>query len=245
MSEEEPGPEDPDPVAADDRSGGGAGADAGTSTDAGAGTDDRAARRRRLDERERELERREQEVLERREETVERTEALDERETRLDDRESRLDERERELRDRAAELDDRAAALDDRETEIDAKRAVLQEYFEQGGADAATRKPRVVAALLLWTAAVAGAVLTALTVLYASDPAPPLLSAPLLSDLGRLAATGVLGVATLVELVGGLTTYYGRSWYFSVFAAVVAVVVLPPVGLTAAVMITVGESGFD
>ena len=231
MSEEEPGPEDPDPVAADDWSGAGTGADAGTSTGAGAGADDRAARRRRLDERERELERREQEVLERREETVERTEALD--------------DRERELRDRAAELDDRAAALDDRETEIDAKRAALREYFEQGGADAAARKPRVAAALLLWTVAAVGAVLTVLTALYTSDPAPPLLSAPLLSDLGRLAATGVLAAATLVELVGGLTTYYGRSWYFSVFAAVVAVVVLPPVGLTAVVMITVGESGFD
>lgn len=242
MSEEEPGADGPDSVAADDRSGGGVGADAGTSTGAGTGTDDRAARRRRLDEheheRERELERREQEVLERREETVGRTEALDERETRLDDRE-------RELRDRAAELDDRAAALDERETEIDAKRAALREYFEQGGADAATRKPRVAAALLLWTVAAVGAVLTVLTALYTSDPAPPLLSTPLLSDLGRLAATGVLAAATLVELVGGLTTYYGRSWYFSVFAAVVAVVVLLPVGLTAAVMVTVGESGFD
>ncbi len=177
-------------------------------------------------------------MLKRREETVQRSEELD-------DREATLDRREQAQEERARDLDERSSDLDERETEIEAKREALQEYFEEGGADAFTYKPRVTAAFLLWTVAVAGALLTVGTFLYASDPDPPLLSAQLLSDTGRLAATGLLGVATLVELVGGFTTYYGRSWYFSVFAAVVGIVVLLPVGLTATVMITVGEAGFD
>jgi ribonuclease Y len=195
-------------------------------------------RRRQLNKRERELEQREQEILERREETVERKEALDEKEAELEDRIQQL-------RERASELEARETTLDERETEIDTKREALQEYFEQGGTDVFTYRPRVTAAFLLWTVAVVGAALAAATFLYASAPDPPLLSAPLLSEVGRLAATGVLGAAAVVELVGGFTTYYGRSWYFSVLAAVVGTVLLLPVGLAAIVMITVGESGFD
>jgi ribonuclease Y len=193
-------------------------------------------RERELNKRERELEQREQEVLDRREETVERTEALDERERRLDERETTLAER-------ADELDARAATLDERETEIDAKREGLQEYFDQGGADAFTRKPRVTAAFLLWATAVVGAGLAVATFLYGSTETA--LGAPLFSDSGALAVAALLGAGAVVELVGGFTTYYGRSWYFSVFAAIVAIVLLLPVGVTAAVMITVGESGFE
>ncbi len=202
----------------------------------GAGTADLDERRRQLNKRERELEQREQEVLERREETVERREKLDERE-------AKLDSREQELADRASDLDGRAAELDQRETEIEAKREALQEYFDEGGANAFTYKPRVTAAFLLWAVAVAAALLTVATFLYGSAQTP--LGAPLFGETGRLVVTGLFGVATLVELVGGFTTYYGRSWYFSVFAAIVGIVVLLPVGLTATVMITVGEAGFD
>lgn len=229
MSEEEP--DEPAEWEAVD-----AGSDA--SADRGGGADDLDERERQLNKRERELEQREQEVLERREETVERREELDRRE-------QQLDERDRQLASRAEELDQRAAELDQRETEIQAKREGLQEYFEEGGADAFTYKPRVTAAFLLWVVAVAGAALTVATALYGADPNAPLLGQQLFSETGALAAAGLLGVATVVELVGGFTTYYGRSWYFSVFAAIVAIVVLLPVGLTATVMITVGESGFE
>jgi len=242
MSEEDPDePEQWETVDGEDGeqpTQGTAGADDGTAPPRGGEgeADDLDERRRQLNKRERELEQREQEVLERREETVERREELDERE-------AKLDSREQELADRASELDGRAAELDQRETEIESKREALQEYFDEGGADAFTYKPRVTAAFLLWAVAAAAALLTVATFLYGSAETP--LGAPLFGETGRLVVTGLFGVATLVELVGGFTTYYGRSWYFSVFAAIVAIVVLLPVGLTATVMITVGESGFD
>jgi len=242
MSEEDPdGPEQWEAVDGDDGGQPSRGADEGAST-AGpedTGTDGDAGpeeRRRQLNKRERELEQREQEVLERREETVQRREELDEREAELDRRETAVEERARDLEERETELDQRAATLDNREETID-------EYIEQGGNSAFTYKPRVTAAFLLWAVAVAGAVLAVVTFLYGSAETP--LGAPLFGETGRLVVTGLFGAAAVVDLVGGFTTYYGRSWYFSVFAAIVAIVVLLPVGLTATVMITVGESGFD
>lgn len=216
---------DPAAGAGDDRSGARSGA-----------AEDLEDRQRKLNKRERELEQREQEVLERREETVERKE-------RLDEREQQLEERQTQLAQRSEELDDRERELSDRETEIEAKREGLQEYFDQGGADAFTGKPRVTAAFLLWIVAVVSGGLAVATLLYGSTPTP--LGPPLFSSGGATAVAGLFGLGALIELVGGFTTYYGRSWYFSVFAAIVAIVVLLPVGLTATVMITVGESGFE
>lgn len=162
------------------------------------------------------------------------------------ERERRLAERERRLSERAATLDERERALDRRETEVEASRETLQEYLDQGGADAFTDRPRVTAAAMLCVVGVVAGVLAVVVAVSGPAQTVPPASWPLPSISGsdRVAVAGLVGVAT-VELLGGITTYYAQYWAVSVVAAVVAVVVLPPVGIAATVMLTVGESDFD
>jgi hypothetical protein len=191
-------------------------------------------KQQQLDERERELERREQEILERREENVEKREELDAREEDLEEFQAHLEERE-------ADLERRSAELDEREEDVDTKREALEEYASSGRTF--TKKPRVAGGILLWVTAVTAALLAAATFLYAGPGG--LVEAGLLSQTATTAATAVLAVIALIELVGGYFAYRGQYWSVAVAAAILGIVVLFPVGVTAAVMITVGESQFD
>lgn len=186
---------------------------------------------RKLKEREQKLERWEQEILERREELVEKGEKLDEREQKLEQLGNTQEER-------AEALDEREAELEDREAELDTKLATLEEYANKGRTF--TRRLRIAAAALLWIAAVASVGLAAFSFLFAGPEGYYLVES---SSATILAVVFVLVAA--VEVAGGYLAYTGQRWLGAVAAGILGTVVFPPVGVTATVMLTVGESQFD
>lgn len=198
-------------------------------TDAGA--TDLERRTRELDEREQELERREQEILERREENVETREELDDREEQLEQLRQRQEER-------TEELEAREAELDEREAEIDTKLSALEEYAGKGRTF--TRRPRIAGGLLLWVVALASALLAVATFLYAGPEGYYIVESTTATVLAAFFA-----LVALLEIVGGYMAYTGRYWSVAVLAGILGIVVLLPVGVTATIMITVGESQFD
>jgi hypothetical protein len=195
------------------------------------GTTDLERRERELEERERELERREQEILERREENVEKREKLDEREEQLEGLRQRQEER-------TEELESREAELDEREEEIDTKLAALEEYAGKGRTF--TRRPRIAGGLLLWVVAAASALFAVATFLYAGPE-----GYYIVESTTAMVLAAFFALVAILEVVGGYMAYTGRRWSIAVLAGILGIVVLLPVGVTATIMITVGESQFD
>jgi hypothetical protein len=186
---------------------------------------------RKLKEREKKLERWEGEILERREELVEKGEELEERERKLEQLGDTQEQR-------ANALDEREAELEDREAELDTKIATLEEYANKGRTF--TRRLRTAAAALLWIAAVASVGLAVFTFLFAGPDGYYLVER---SSATVLAVVFV--VVAAVEVVGGYLAYTGRRWWGAVVAGILGTMVVPPVGVAATVMLTVGESQFD
>lgn len=190
-------------------------------------------RERQLNKRERELEQREQEILERREENVEKREELE-------NREEQLEQAKNELEDREQQLNEREQQLSERETEIESKREALEEYASEDRTF--TSRPRIAGGILLWVVALASIVMAAWMYLDAGQPGG--LAYLVEQSTATVAAAG-LGLVAVIEILGGYWAYRGRRWSFVVFAAILGIIVLLPVGVTATIMITVGESQFD
>jgi ribonuclease Y len=205
-------------------------------------------RERELNKRERELEQRNQDILERREEVVDARDQLDEREDALDGREQTLDEREGRLKERSKNLDDRERELDDRENEIKSQREALEEYAVTD-VQTFTARPRKVGGLLLGVAGVLSVVAGGLLLVGGGVGGVEALTSQTLVENPNLtlAFAAAYVVVTLVELLGGLWAYRGSHWFFSVFAGIVSMIfLLPlfPLGLTATLLISIGESQF-
>lgn len=202
-------------------------------------------RERQIEEREKRLEQKEETLNEREEEIEQRErEILDRRDKIADEREE-LSDKEEQLEGRAQQLDDRKTALDKREKElsrraeeIDTKEEALEEYG--GGSQTFTRRPRVVGSILLGLLGLAalGAAIGTYAVATGQGFAA-------LSQTQALIAAGVLVVAALIEFLGGFWAYRGKHWFVSILAGMVGMVLLFPVGLTATILITVGESQFS
>ncbi|MFW5929942.1 MAG: hypothetical protein ACOCT0_05945 [Halobacteriota archaeon] len=193
------------------------------------------SRERRLSEREEEIARRERELIELREENVAKKQEVEQSETALDRREARLDELEAELTRREEEIDRRAVDLDGwRRDLLETEEALVNSTY--------SRRPRRAAAWLLGlTGAVGLAAGTSSAGAYLTEAVVPVVGAV---DFG-LAAAGV-GVAALalVSLAGGYAASRGKSWYVALAGSLAALVLVPPAGLVALLLVVVSEARF-
>jgi hypothetical protein len=94
--------------------------------------------------------------------------------------------------------------------------------------------------VLLWVVALASMLFAAATFLYAGPEGFNLVESSTATVLA-----GFFALVAVLELVGGYMAYTGQRWSVAVLAGILGIVVLLPVGVTATVMITVGESQFD
>lgn len=194
-------------------------------------------RERELDKRERQIEQREQEVLDRREEIVDERDQIESRAEELDQREQAIAERE--------------STLEGREEEIQSMEEGIESKIEDMGAPGSTEmftpRPRKAGGVLLGLLGVAG-IVVALTMILATGAWPAVFSRPLTSSmsvsLGNVVAV-VLIVASLIEILGGFFAYRGRYWFVSIVSGIIAMALFFPVGLTATIFLTVGESQFE
>ncbi|MDZ7688058.1 MAG: hypothetical protein U5J64_04915 [Halobacteriales archaeon] len=156
-----------------------------------------------------------------------------------------LREKEHEINDLREKLDD---SLEDHERRLDELRDELREEIKtrrSPGGGAHSDRPAKAAGVILGVTGALGLVGAVATIAVIFSSAFTL---TLPDGVGREAVYGIAGVSALVSLVilaGGWQGYKKQRWYFVVFTAVVASVVVSPLGLPALILVALAEPSFD
>jgi len=158
-----------------------------------------------------------------------------------DELEPKFREKEHEINDLREKLDDR---LEDHERRLEDLREELREEIKvrrSPGGGAHSDRPAKAAGVILGFVGVLGLLgsLAAAAVTFSPEVTTSLTTEAVLG----IAATSA--VLSLVVLVGGWQSYRKQRWYFGIFTAIVASIVVSPLGLPALVLLALSEPSFD
>jgi ElaB/YqjD/DUF883 family membrane-anchored ribosome-binding protein len=158
-----------------------------------------------------------------------------------DELEPELREKEHEINDLRQKLDDR---LEDHERRLDDLRDELREEIKvrrSPGGSTYSDRPAKAGGVIIAFVGVLG-------LLGSLAAAAVTFSPEVTTSLTTEAVLGVAAVSALLSLVvlaGGWQSYKKQRWYFGIFTAIVASIVVSPLGLPALFLLALAEPSFD
>ena len=162
-----------------------------------------------------------------------------------DELEPKLREKQNEINDLREKLNGR---LEDHERRLDELRDELREEIKvrrSPGGSAHSDRPAKAAGVLLGVTGALGLVGAVVTVAVVFSSAFTLTLPDAVEPEAVYGIAGFSALVSLVVLAGGWQGYKKQRWYFVVFTAIVASVVVSPLGLPALILVALAEPSFD
>lgn len=159
---------------------------------------------------------------------------------KLADRERLIDEHEEDLEELENDIEERREELDRRETQLEERENEVEMLEERVGGVSATQVTPQVAGVLVAGVGVLGILVSASGFTWSMLKG----GAVGLTPINLLLVSILLFGVSVAQTVGGKFAYNRRKWRVALGASFVTLIVFPPAGIVAAVILTLSESEF-